>query len=603
MPDKRLKTSLPTSRKRQKTSSSNEDVKSLEQSLLVAVQAGSSLNPLSDLIALVSSSSDPQTTHSVIYAVYRIVVALSQAGKLGQEGNGTEEAKIVRQWLDARVASFSELLAGLLKDDEKALRMGALEIMLSLIIHLSKSVSATGRLDIHLSHFRHLVHGLLVCPPSPRPTSDPGYGQGPGRIEIDVRDKFLEENLTVHDDLRWFFLREAAVIMSSPSLKSPNAAHNLLSLLEKLDTMPTDVKEINAFWIPEFAKRPKKAQQSDHNQSSDTEDEQDNTPEAVDDWRTFFDELDQNASAKTPKGKRRRLNQLSVHAALHVLHSHRVQFSNCWLALVPHLAESQLLSTRALAVLHRGVLPHMTRPIQVMDWVAGCVDHGGSIGLLGLNGLFTLIRDHNLDYPDFYTRLYAFIDRDVMHLKHRARFFRLTELFLSSIHLPATLLASFVKRLSRLSLTAPPPAIIMTIPFVYNILRKHPALMIMIHQEPQDNYQDPFDPNETSPLLTNALSSSLWELAAHQNHYLTSISTLSKIFSSPFTKMPYAMEEFLDHTYTTLFATEAKRNIKKDPAMILQFPAGKVFPATSDGGITGDYGGGDDVVSELWSFG
>ncbi|KAG8985207.1 hypothetical protein FRB93_006050 [Tulasnella sp. JGI-2019a] len=122
MPDKRLKTSLPTSRKRQKTSSSNEYVKSLEQSLLVAVQAGSSLNPLSDLIALISSSSDPQITHSVIYAVYRIVVALSQAGKLGQERNGTEEAKIVRQWLDARVASFSKLLAGLLKDDEKALR-------------------------------------------------------------------------------------------------------------------------------------------------------------------------------------------------------------------------------------------------------------------------------------------------------------------------------------------------------------------------------------------------------------------------------------------------------------------------------------------------
>lgn len=36
------------------------------------------------------------------------------------------------------------------------------------------------------------------------------------------------------------------------------------------------------------------------------------------------------------------------------------------------------------------------------------------------------------DYPSFYTRLYAFLDRDVLHLKHRARFFRMTELFLSS---------------------------------------------------------------------------------------------------------------------------------------------------------------------------
>lgn len=40
------------------------------------------------------------------------------------------------------------------------------------------------------------------------------------------------------------------------------------------------------------------------------------------------------------------------------------------------------------------------------------------------------------DYPSFYTRLYGFLDRDVLHLKHRARFFRLTELFLSSTSVP-----------------------------------------------------------------------------------------------------------------------------------------------------------------------
>jgi len=108
-------------------------------------------------------------------------------------------------------------------------------------------------------------------------------------------------------------------------------------------------------------------------------------------------------------------------------------------------------------------------------------------------------------YPSFYTRLYAFLDRDVLHLKHRSRFFRLTELFLSSTyadaflqrflfvltnssflflfrHLPSTLLAPFVKKLSRLSLTAPPAAIVMVIPFTYNILKRHPALMVMIHR-------------------------------------------------------------------------------------------------------------------------
>ena len=49
-------------------------------------------------------------------------------------------------------------------------------------------------------------------------------------------------------------------------------------------------------------------------------------------------------------------------------------------------------------------------------------------------------------------------------------------------HLPANLVASFVKRLSRLSLTAPPAAVIMLIPFTYNVMRQHPALMCMIHR-------------------------------------------------------------------------------------------------------------------------
>jgi U3 small nucleolar RNA-associated protein 19 len=74
---------------------------------------------------------------------------------------------------------------------------------------------------------------------------------------------------------------------------------------------------------------------------------------------------------------------------------------------------------------------------------------GGVVGLLALNTLFILMQEYNLlvaklplvdsgllrcdrDYPSFYTRLYAFLDHDLLHLKHRSRFFRLAELFLSS---------------------------------------------------------------------------------------------------------------------------------------------------------------------------
>lgn len=162
--------------------------------------------------------------------------------------------------------------------------------------------------------------------------------------------------------------------------------------------------------------------------------------------------------------------------------------------------------------------------------------------------------------------------------------------------------------MSRLSLSAPPPAIIMVIPFTYNILKKHPALMVMIHNtDVEDEYTgklsffrepttykhrcrarrtkffmicsfflsmlsasfthsvtnihvrvailiciDPFLSAEPNPTVTRALESSLWELASHRSHYHATVSTLCKIFTEPFTKPNYPLEDFLDHTYATV---------------------------------------------------
>lgn len=38
----------------------------------------------------------------------------------------------------------------------------------------------------------------------------------------------------------------------------------------------------------------------------------------------------------------------------------------------------------------------------------------------------------NRDYPDFYHKLYTLLDRNIMHVKYRSRFFRLLDIFLSS---------------------------------------------------------------------------------------------------------------------------------------------------------------------------
>ena len=79
---------------------------------------------------------------------------------------------------------------------------------------------------------------------------------------------------------------------------------------------------------------------------------------------------------------------MSIHEQLHALAAHRAVFTKCWLTLLPLLARSSeeddedqmnlVLVTRALNVLHRGAMPHLTRAVLIMDWVAGCVDYGMS---------------------------------------------------------------------------------------------------------------------------------------------------------------------------------------------------------------------------------
>lgn len=75
--------------------------------------------------------------------------------------------------------------------------------------------------------------------------------------------------------------------------------------------------------------------------------------------------------------------------------AHRRAFQDCWLAALA-LPIHDDDSKRALVMLHRQVLPHMTEPRRLMDWLVDCADVGGTVSILALNGLFTLMQKHGL---------------------------------------------------------------------------------------------------------------------------------------------------------------------------------------------------------------
>jgi U3 small nucleolar RNA-associated protein 19 len=217
---------------------------------------------------------------------------------------------------------------------------------------------------------------------------------------------------------------------------------------------------------------------------------------------------------------------------------------------------------RLLDIISTIIAPWFTKPELLADFLTNCYNAGGSMSLLSLSGVFYLIQERNLDYPSFYPKLYSLLDRDMLHSKHRSRFFRLLDTFLASTHLPASLVASFLKRLSQLALSAPPSAIAFVVPWIYNVLKRHPTCTFMVHHVIRDaeekqyikdhGFKDPFLPEETDPVETRAIDSCLWELVQLQSHYHPNIATIAKVMSEQFTKQSYNMEDFLDHSYASV---------------------------------------------------
>lgn len=97
---------------------------------------------------------------------------------------------------------------------------------------------------------------------------------------------------------------------------------------------------------------------------------------------------------------------------------HRRAFNAAWLAFLrlPHTLDTY---KRALLALPDSVLPHMTTPLQLATFLTNAYDQGGIVSALALNGLFVLMMQHNLEYPEFYPRLYRLLTPQLMHAKHR----------------------------------------------------------------------------------------------------------------------------------------------------------------------------------------
>ena len=169
--------------------------------------------------------------------------------------------------------------------------------------------------------------------------------------------------------------------------------------------------------------------------------------------------------------------------------------------------------------------------------------------------------------------------------RYRERIYKLLHLCLLSSHLPAYLVAAFLKRLARLSLTAPPTGALYVIPLIYNMLKRHPQCEPLIQRgrlgavssvstnnQRNAKESDPYLFHEMNPKDTHALESSLWELRALQDHYCPAVSSLAAAFDEQ-EKDKFKMDDFVNASYSALFTQSMKRGLRKksSPEMTYSF--------------------------------
>lgn len=201
--------------------------------------------------------------------------------------------------------------------------------------------------------------------------------------------------------------------------------------------------------------------------------------------RLNVDDVISDSDDTSHKSSKRRDPTLSLS------HKSRQLLSGCWMSLLSSKHELSLpLYKTLLQQLHTHVFPRITSPLLLADFLTDSYAQGGIISVLSLNALFILISKYNLQYPEFYPKLYSLLTSEIFYVKYRSRFFNLLSLFLTSQYLPSQYVASFAKRLSRLALYAPVYGSAISIVIVFNLLRRHPACRVLMNR--------PLAPNSNS---------------------------------------------------------------------------------------------------------
>ena len=304
--------------------------------------------------------------------------------------------------------------------------------------------------------------------------------------------------------------------------------------------------------------------------------------------------------------------RLPLSKRVYILSYHKCIFSKCWLLLLSSPPEHPLSLPHHRTILKHlpeHILPHFNKPLLLSEYLTICYKYGGIISILSLESIFILITKYNLDYPNFFLSLYHLCIPETFSAKYRSKFFNLLSISLKSTNIEKHTIASFIKRLSILTLCIPIYSTLYCIALITSLLREHPECLVLLHRsstekgnnsDPSDIIQEYNNDNNIIDLqYTNALSynTSLYELDLLQLHYSSLVSdmcitiqnnshstlkpgtviypttpnttnntttnTNSNIDRIIVQNQPILMSEYIHQTYDSILEVELKKSNKK----------------------------------------
>ncbi|CAN4107314.1 unnamed protein product [Withania somnifera] len=318
----------------------------------------------------------------------------------------------------------------------------------------------------------------------------------------------------------------------------------------------------------------------------------------------------ENDKGNTVKQSKDESTNFKVSSPANIAKKMKLKFSKAWISFL-RLPLPVDVYKEVLVNLHQVVIPYLSNPLMLCDFLTRSYDIGGVVSVMALSSLFVLMTQHGLEYPNFYEKLYALLEPSIFMAKHRTKFFQLLDSCLKSPLLPAYLAAAFCKKLSRLSLAVPPSGALVIVALIHNLLRRHPSINCLVHQE--DGHEstkdtgaedgdddstedttasreissvkpgiDPFDDKQTDPLKTNAMGSSLWEVDTLCHHYCPPVSRFVLSLENDLTvrakTTEVAIKDFSSGSYATIFGDEIRRRVKQVPLAFYTASPTMLFP-------------------------